>query len=71
MRRPCRPHGTSPRSADLVREHGRGHRAGAAGVEVGQQRCRFLAVERPFDMVAGRLDQRRQLVGGKGVSILK
>jgi hypothetical protein len=51
---------------DLFREHRRGHGAGRAGVEIGEQRHRFLAVERPLDMVAGGIDQRRQLVGGKG-----
>ena len=52
------------RRADQVGQRRRGHRAGRAGVEVGHQRDRLLAVERALDGVAARRDQRAELGGG-------
>jgi hypothetical protein len=40
-----------------------------AGVEVGHQRDRLLAVERPFDRVAAALDQRAQLAAVPGLLV--
>ena len=45
---------------DQVRDHGAGHRAGRAGIEIGQQGDAFFAVERTDDACATRGDERAE-----------
>ena len=52
--------------ADAVREAAAGHGAGRAGIEVGQQRDRLLAVPGALDGIAPQLDQVAQLGGRAG-----
>ncbi len=51
--------------AQLTGHHRAAHGADRAGVQVGQQGDRLLAVERPDQLVADRVHQRRQLVRGE------
>ena len=50
--------------ADAVGITAAGHRAGRAGVEIGQQRDRLLAVPRTFDRLAAERNQLAQFGGG-------